>query len=323
MLTIYEVRAGALHAQTGQPRITEQVIWIDLLNPTQEEEAKIERALKLDVPTREEQQEIEASSRLYQEDGSHFMTATVLYQGDLPAPETTPVTFIICGQRLVTLRYADLRAFKLFVVRCKRSESNLSSGTTILTGLVDTIVDRLADFIERIQAEVDALSHSIFEMRRGTAARQRRFDVMLRAIGREGEIASLARESAYSLGRLLTFLTHAANERKEDKLLKARIRTAARDVQSLTDHVTFLSGKIVFLLDATLGMINIQQNDIIKIFSIAAVVFLPPTLVASIYGMNFDAMPELKWIFGYPFALVLMVLSAVLPYLYFKRKGWL
>jgi magnesium transporter len=323
MLTIYEARSGGLHAQTGQPRITEQAVWIDLLNPTQEEEGKIERALKLDVPTREEQQEIEASSRLYQENGSHFMTATVLYQGSLPAPETTHVTFIIVGQRLVTLRYADLRAFTLFVTRCKRSESNLGSGTTVLTGLIETIVDRLADFIEHIQAEVDALSRSIFEMRGGTVSRQRRFDVSLRAIGREGEITSLARESAYSLGRLLTFLTHASNERKEDKLLKARIRTAARDVQSLIDHVTFLSGKIVFLLDATLGMINIQQNDIIKIFSIAAVVFLPPTLVASIYGMNFDVMPELKWIFGYPFALVLMVLSAVLPYLFFKRKGWL
>jgi magnesium transporter len=323
MLTIYETRSGGLQAQTGQPRITEQAVWIDLLNPTPEEEAKIERALKLDVPTREEQREIEASSRLYQEDGAHFMTATVIYQGDLLAPETTQVTFILSGQRLVTLRYVDLRAFKLFVARCKRSEPNLANGTAVLTGLIDTIVDRLADIIEHIQAEVDALSRSIFEMRGGTVSRERRFDVSLRAIGREGEITSLARESAHSLGRLLTFLTHATNERKEDKLLKARIRTAARDVQSLTDHVTFLSGKIVFLLDATLGMINIQQNDIIKIFSIAAVVFLPPTLVASIYGMNFDVMPELKWIFGYPLALVLMVLSAVLPYLYFKRKGWL
>jgi magnesium transporter len=323
MLTIYEARAGGLQAQTGQPRITEQAVWIDLLNATQEEEAKVERALKLDVPTREEQQEIEASSRLYQEDGAHFMTATVLYQGDLPAPETTPATFIIVGKRLVTLRYADLRAFTLFAARCKRSDTNLTNGTAVLTSLIETIVDRLADFIERIRADVDALSHSIFEMRGGTATRQRRFDVMLRSIGREGEIASLARESAYSLGRLLTFLTHAANERKEDKLLKARIRTAARDVQSLTDHVTFLSGKIVFLLDATLGMINIQQNDIIKIFSVAAVVFLPPTLVASVYGMNFHDMPELSWVFGYPFAIMLMVLCAVLPYFYFKRKGWL
>ena len=194
----------------------------------------------------------------------------------------------------------------------------------MLIGLIETIVDRLADFIERIQAEVEGLSHSIFEIKGGAATRQRRFDVMLRAIGREGEITSKARESAHSFGRLLTFLIHAANERKEDKPLQARIRTAARDVTSLTDHVTFLSGKIIFLLDATLGMINIQQNDIIKIFSIAAVVFLPPTLIASIYGMNFR---------HHAGAGLVVRLSACarcswwcrrsLPYLYFKRKGWL
>jgi magnesium transporter len=121
----------------------------------------------------------------------------------------------------------------------------------------------------------------------------------------------------------LTFLAHAVNERKAVKPLQARVRTAARDVNSLTDHATFLSGKIIFLLDATLGMVSIQQNDIIKIFSVAAVVFLPPTLIASIYGMNFHHMPELKWLGGYPFALILMVLSGVLPYLYFKRRGWM
>jgi magnesium transporter len=167
------------------------------------------------------------------------------------------------------------------------------------------------------------LSHSIFEIKGRAASKQRRFDVLLRAIGREGEITSKARESAHSLGRLLTFFIHAANERKEVKPLQARIRTAARDVTSLTDYATFLSGKIVFLLDATLGMINIQQNDIIKIFSVAAVVFLPPTLIASIYGMNFHHMPELEWWYAYPLALALMVVAAIVPYLYFKRRGWL
>jgi magnesium transporter len=136
-------------------------------------------------------------------------------------------------------------------------------------------------------------------------------------------VTSKARESTHSLGRLLTFLAHAAQERKEGKPLQSRIRTASRDINSLADHVTFLSGKIVFLLDATLGMVSIQQNDIIKIFSVAAVVFLPPTLIASIYGMNFQHMPELNWWVGYPLALGFMVLAAVLPYLYFKRKGWL
>jgi magnesium transporter len=323
MLTVYENRTGSLEPQKGKPRITEEAVWIDLLNPTQEEEKKIERALKFNVPTREEQQEIEASSRLYQEDGAHFMTATLLYQPEQGEPRTTPVTFILAGQRLVTVRYAQPRAFAIYVARCNRAETELKSGAAVLIGLLETIIDRLADFIERIQAEVEGLSHSIFEIRGGAASRQRRFDVMLRAIGREGEITSKARESAHSFGRLLTFFAHAVNERKEVKPLQARVRTAARDVNSLTDHATFLSGKIIFLLDATLGMINIQQNDIIKIFSVAAVVFLPPTLIASIYGMNFHHMPELDWRFSYPLALLLMVLAAVLPYLYFKRRGWL
>jgi len=323
MLTTYENQSGVLEPHKNPRRITEQAVWIDLLNPKEAEVTKVERALKLDVPTREEQREIEASSRLYQENGAHFMTATVLYQADMTEPVATPITFILAGNRLITLRYAEPRAFAIFAARCARPDSNLTSGMTVLIGLIEAIVDRLADFIERIQGEVDKLSHSIFEMKGGAATRQQRFDVSLKSIGREGEITSRARDSAHSLGRLLTFLAHAANERKEDKLVKARIRTAARDVASLTDQLSFLSNKIVFLLDATLGMINIAQNNIIKIFSIAAVVFLPPTLVASAYGMNFEFMPELKWGFGYPLAILLMVVSAVVPYVIFKWKGWL
>jgi magnesium transporter len=323
MLTIYESRSGTLTRQKGKPRIGEEAVWIDLLNPTEDEEKKVERALKFDVPTREEQQEIEASSRLYQENGAYFMTATLLYTTEQGDPRTTPATFILAGQRLVTVRYAEPRAFPIYVARCNRTETDLKSGPAVLIGLLETIIDRLADFIERLQAEVEGLSHSIFDIKGGAASRQRRFDVLLRAIGREGEITSKARESAHSLGRLLTFFIHTANERKEVKPLQARIRTAARDVASLTDYATFLSSKIIFLLDATLGGIQIQQNDIIKIFSVAAVVFLPPTLIASIYGMNFQFMPELSWWFGYPLAIVLMILAAVLPYLYFKRRGWL
>lgn len=271
MLTVYDLRSGALEPHKSPRRIAEQTIWIDLFNPTREEETKVESALKIDVPTREEQQEIEASSRLYQENGAHFMTATVMYQGDMAEPVTTPITFILAGQRLITVRYAEPRAFALFAARCRRPESNLTNGAAVLIGLIEAIIDRMADFIERIQAEVDSLSHSIFEMKGGTATRQRRFDVLLKSIGRQGEITSRARESTHSLGRLLTFLTHAVIERKDDKLLKTRIRTAARDVASLSDHVSFLSNKIVFLLDATLGMINIEQNNIIKIVSVAAV----------------------------------------------------
>jgi magnesium transporter len=332
MLTIYEYRAGELKPRSdtsaGKAAITDEAIWIDLLNPTQEEESKVEKALKLNVPTREEQQEIEASSRLYHEDGVLFMTASVIARTEQTEAKQaeikmTPVTFILAGNRLVTLRYAEPRAFAIFAARCNRSEPDLGNGASVLTGLIETIVDRLADFIEGTQAEVDVLAHTVFDIKGGAATRQRRFDVVLKSIGHVGEMSSKARESAHSLGRMLTFFAYAAQERKNGKGLQSRIRTAARDVNSLTDQVTFLSSKIIFLLDATLGMINIQQADIIKIFSVAAVVFLPPTLIASIYGMNFRHMPELDWWFGYPLALGLMVLAAVLPYLYFKRKGWL
>jgi magnesium transporter len=323
MLTIYEFRAGALKRQAGKHKITDEAIWLDLLNPTPEEERTVEKALKLDVPTREEQQEIEVSSRLFQENGAQFMTATLILQSEQHEIKTTPVTFILTGQRLVTVRYEEPRAFAIYAERCNRAEPGPSNGAIVLTGLIETIIDRLADFIERIQAEVDALSHTIFEIKGGSGGRLRRYDVLLRAIGREGEVTSKARESTHSLARLLTFFAHAAQERKEDKALQSRIRTASRDIHSLTDHVGFLSSKIIFLLDATLGMINIQQADIIKIFSVVAVVFLPPTLIASIYGMNFRNMPELDWWLGYPLAIGLMILFAVLPYLYFKRRGWL
>ena len=155
MLTIYENRSGALERQKGKPRMTETAVWVDLLNPTPEEEKQIERALKLDVPTREEQQEIEVSSRLYQEGGAYFMTATLMYQPEEGEPRMTPVTFILAGQRLITLRYAEPRAFSLYVARCNRAETDLKTGAAILIGLLETIIDRLADFIERIQAEVE------------------------------------------------------------------------------------------------------------------------------------------------------------------------
>ena len=149
---------------------------------------------------------------------------------------------------------------------------------------------------------------------------------MIENIGEEGDFVSKMRESLVSIGRVVAFMQAIIDQLRESKAMKenrARIKILQRDIVSLTDHATFLNGKISFLLDAVLGLISIEQNGIIKIFSVAAVVFLPPTLVASIYGMNFVYMPELQWLAGYPFAIVLMIASAILPFLYFKRKGWL
>lgn len=323
MHVVYESRNGSLVPHKDVGAIGAGAVWIDLFNPTAEEEALVERALGHDIPTREELHEIEESSRLYQTDDTYVMTITVLYQADLPHPSTTNITFILSGSRLVTIRYAEPRAFALFSARCEKPEGKLTSGVAVLVGLFELVVDRLADFVERVQGEVDGLSHTIFEMRGGTGTRQRRFDIILKQIGREGEVTSRARDSLVSLARALTFLTQACKARKDESAITARVRSMLRDVQALSDHVGFQSSKITFLLNATLGMIQIEQNDIIKIFSVAAVVFLPPTLIASIYGMNFHLMPELDWRFGYPLAIGLMVASAVLPYLFFKRKGWL
>jgi magnesium transporter len=328
MLTVYDAADGVLVAREGVQEISGATVWIDLLNPTREEDALVEQAVGIGVPTREEMAEIEASSRLYHEGGAHYMTAVVLYQPDNPAEPliTTPITFILAGDRVITVRYAEPRGIKIFLSRVQKRDVPCMSAVAVLVGLLEAIIDREADRVERIQAEVDQLSQSIFGVKGvkgGGRTRALRFDVSIRAIGREGDVTSRSRESLLTLERLLTYLAHVMSERGDDKALKARVKTANRDVLSLADHIGYLSTKITFLLDATLGMINNEQNGIIKIFSVLAVALMPPTLVGTIYGMNFKHMPELDWGYGYPLALGLMVLSAVVPWLYFKRKGWL
>jgi magnesium transporter len=188
--------------------------------------------------------------------------------------------------------------------------------------LLDAVIDRAADIQERIGAEVDQVSHSIFEPDDEVAPPS--YNDVLKALGRKGDLTSKVRESQVSVGRLLSFLANEAEGMKWAKDARLQLQSMQRDVTSLSDHATYLANKITFLLDAMLGVVNIQQNAIIKIFSIAAVVFMPPTLIASIYGMNFHHnMIELEWEYGYPFALVLIVLEAVLPLVFFKWKKWL
>ncbi|MBX6323207.1 MAG: magnesium/cobalt transporter CorA [Rhodospirillaceae bacterium] len=315
-LKVVEVPAGDL----PPPEAT----WIDLYKPTREEEQTVERALGLEVPTREEMQEIEISSRLYEHNGNLYMTASVVMNADSDQPEVTAVTFILVGRRLATIRYGEPRAFRTFPLHAARMPGVCQTGETTLLGLLDTIIDRAADVLERVGAESDALSREIFGPGSGgkpTRASSDDLREALRDLGRHHDLTSKTRESLVSIGRLLTFLAQPGTERSKD--FRNRVKSLARDAHSLTEHTAFLSNNLTFLLDAMLGLINVEQNSIIKIFSVAAVVFLPPTLIASIYGMNFQWMPELGWKAGYPFAIVLMIISAILPYAYFKRRGWL
>lgn len=302
--------------------IPPEATWIDLSSPTREEEKAVEAVVGINIPTREEMQEIETSSRLREEEAGLFMTVQLVANMTSPHPLTTPVTFILSGHRLITLRYAEPLPFKIFGTYAQSHHAACASGEAAMSGLFEAVIDRLADVLEMSGQDVEAISHEIFD-RTGTKRGPDRFRAVLQRIGRAGDIASKARESVMSLNRAVTFLGLVAPEVGGKKEKRNKLKTMARDLQSLADYANFISGKVTFLLDATLGMLSIEQNDIIKIFSIAAVIFLPPTLVGTIYGMNFDFMPELDWSFGYPLALLLMVVSAIIPWAYFKRKGWI
>jgi magnesium transporter len=318
MITAYVRTNGTLTPVTValNDSLPDDAIWIDLLGPSREEEKLAERALAIALPTREEMREIEISSRLYQENGALFMTATLMTQAETQSPETEPVTFILVGHRLLTIRYANPLPFQVFGSQVQRQPDSCLSGESVLAGLLDAIVDRIADVLEKVQHDMSQVSRTIF-------ARQKTdFEEVLRTIGLAEGLTSRARESLVSIARLLTFLSRPA-EGKTSKPFSRSLKTLSRDVMALSDHSSFLANNITFMLNATLGMVNIEQTDIIKIFSVASVVFLPPTLIASIYGMNYQYMPELNWSFGYPLSILLMVISSALPYLYFKHRGWL
>lgn len=298
------------------------VVWLDLLAPDEATLAAAGRWIGAEMPTLADMEEIEASSRLYVEDGVGFLTATVPFGADAGAPGLAPVTFVIGAGRLVTIRHQALKAFDTFVQRSRYATLGCAAGSAVMFGLLDAITDRIADLLERAAREIDALAGKIFRPAPGPQGKSRDFQTLLEAIGHQGDLLSKMRESLSSLERLLSFLNNLTLG-TASKEARAFGKTVSRDAHSLIEYAEFLSQKITLLLDATLGMIGIEQSKIIKIFSVVAVVFLPPTLIASIYGMNFQAMPELDWLLGYPFALGLMVVFAILPYLLFKSRGWL
>jgi magnesium transporter len=323
MISLYNTAGTCLTKREGVTAIESNTIWIDLLNPTEQEETEIEKQLDLDVPTRAEMREIEASNRFYSESGAHFLTAFVIHSNDKDTVTTSNITFILNGSRLITVRYGEPKAFTLFAERVCRNSDGCTTGPQVLVGLLEMIIQRMADLIERLQDEVETLAPQIFGQRSANQAQGRRLEVMLRAVGKQGDTTSRSLEAATSIHRTLVYLADAARERNEDAKLLARIDIADRDIVSLSEQLRFVTGRTNFLLEATLGMISTEQNQIIKLFSVMAVMLMPPTLVASVYGMNFKYMPELDFPYGYPMALGLMVISGLVPYLYFRRKGWL
>ena len=327
MITVFrpsgEARALPSESDSAAADALAETVWVDLLEPGRDEEALIERILAIDVPTRDELKDIEPSSRLYTDGSAVYLTASLMVNAESHLPHLTDVAFILTDSKLLTVRYAEPRSFALFKSAMHRIPGGCPSSTVMLTRLLETIVDRTAEILEIAVGRVDKLSLEVFGQKQHLSRRPARYledrVVQVSALHR---LVAKTRDSLMSLSRVLTFLA-ALPALQSDRESLELCRTVTRDVQSLSEHANFVAGNITFLLDASLGLINLEQNAIIKIFSIASVVLLPPTLIASIYGMNFEFMPELHAAYAYPLTLVAMLLSAVLPFFFFRWKGWL
>lgn len=299
-------------------------IWIDLLNPTAGEDAKIERHLGISIPTREEMHDLEPSEIIYAESGAHYMTARVICHSDSSVPRLADVTFILTEKALVTVRYDEPGAFNIFLNRVGKPGGCELEPAGVIEGLIEAVVDRAAEVLRGVGDRIDLRSRQIFDGDSASVEHGRVYQAVVRKIGQYEHIISNVRESMVSIERVLLYLSaNFKRTRKSASGFTPEWRSSIRDVQAIEEHATFLSSKLQFMLEATLGLVSIEQNKIIKLFSVVSVALMPPTLIASIYGMNFKTMPELEWQLGYPMAVGLMVLFAVLPYIFFRWKKWL
>ncbi|MCB1876311.1 MAG: magnesium transporter CorA family protein [Chromatiales bacterium] len=312
-------------SEPTQITLAEELVhgWIDLLSPSCDEEHEVEQLLNIDIPTHHDIKSIEPSSRLYREGDAVFAAAQVVIRGDSPKPRTMSVAFILREQALLTVRYEDSTVFDLFAAECERTPGTARSGVRGLIGLLEAIVDRTSELLETVGEAVDDLPERLHPVADGAGKRK---DVAeLQTVFAEIQVlhrrTAKVRESLVSLGRMVGFLITQPELNEPEVRLRAKSIT--RDILALSDHASFVAQNVQFVLDAALGLVGIEQNAIVKFFSIVAVVLLPPTLIAAIYGMNFKIMPELTWPFGYPLAILAMISSAVLPYFWCRRRGWL
>jgi magnesium transporter len=305
----------------AQP-IPEGAVWIDMLQPTVDEDRKVEVYLGSKVPSRADPDFAEPTESYYAENGVRYLQACVVSEAET-TPDVIGVTFILSPTALVTVRYDSTDAFELFGQRICRIPTKTLHPDAVAVGLVNVIVDRSAKALNKVGVELDAIASRAFRAKGDQSERSKIYTETLDALGREDEKISNLRESLVELERLVLFLMSEGRSADAPKPVREATKSSLRDLQSLEQDASFKAQKVQFLLDATLGFINLAQNEIIKLFSVLAVIFMPPTMIASIYGMNFKTMPELDWPWGYPAALVLMVIVAVGPYLFFRWKKWL
>lgn len=320
MMYSYVIRQGRIARQDKGAPLAD-AIWIDLIAPGKEETAML-RNLGVDVPTLEDMEEIEISNRLYREEGMDYMTAVLPGERGDGNRVTMPVSFILSPQRLVTVRHHSPRPFLTYPERGERSTLGCTTPHRLFLGLVEEIIARLADLLEGSGNILDDTTVMIFETQTARGQGQR-LQAALRQVGREAEAMARLRLALLTIERMLAFYMSTVEEQAEAARLRPVIKGQLRDVQALEVHADFLGSRVSLAVDTTLGMINLEQNNTVRILSVVAALFLPPTLIASIYGMNFDVMPELHKGWGYPMALGLMIATAAGTWLVLRWKRWL
>ncbi len=320
-------------SSTAPASVADGDVWIDLVEPSAEEQRRVEQALGIAVPSREALSEVEMSSRL-RRSGDALILSTPMITADGFEYKITPLGFVLTKSHLVTVRFHDLRCFASARERIRNGEDDARTSSGVFVVILEEIVDSLADHLEDLSSDLDGLASRIFAFdagarpgaRKGDETAPKRRDLalrrLLRAIGRYRKSLTRIRASLLGLERITGYAKSELEEALPEDLAR-RIETAGRDIASLEEFETRLTETLQFLLDATLGLINIEQNSVFRILTVVSVVGVPPTLIASIYGMNFERMPELKWAFGYPMGLALIIVSGLIPLWFFRNKGWI
>lgn len=325
MLRAFGPGCGGKTVDATAASIPAKATWIDLENPTSEEEALVERCIGVDVPTSEEMKEIEPSSRLYERDGALYMTVATLTGVTEGEPRTAPIAFVLTPRHLVTLRYSSPKPVHAFAEQAAASPALVRQSTGALIKLLDALIDRVADELEELGEEIEVVSKQIFD--RKIEARRISADkltALLTRIGLAQTLLAKIRFSAVSTRRMLNFLAGSQQlEGAKNAKYRDHIASLATDVSALSEHANFQADYLIFQLDACLGLISVEQNAAMKLFSWVAAVFLPPSVVAGFFGMNFHFFPELDWPGGAYTGAVIMLASAVLPYLYFRWRRWI
>ena len=299
--------------------LPDDVVFLDLCNPTRTEEVKAELWLEHELPTREEMEEIEESSRLYVDNETLYMTAWLPVGLDTPEPETSAITFVLCQKTLATVRYTDPLTFRTLNDQLRRKSFIPSSSDTVFLFICERIVARIADALQNVEGDLKRISRSIFSANPKKGDSSADLNEVVKTLGRRNELVANLRESLVSISRMLQFFLHNSSGWMRAELAP-QFRSVMRDVSSLDSYTSQQNSEMNFLLDATLGLINNQQNQIIKILTVASLVFMPPTLIAGIYGMNFKHMPELEHPLAYPLTWLFIILSGVLPIVFLKMK---